>query len=118
MAKYYNAEEVDATFEKLEDDYGGTSFIAGIYTAHNCIRKVPIVNVAPAVHAHWIDKEEVYGSIVYRFRVCSNCYTKYDTTVMATCCAFIPSDAFGVEDGKFPKCPVCGAQMDEEVSKR
>lgn len=84
-------------------------------TLRDLVDEAPTADGTPVVHAHWTDKEEVYGSLVYRFQVCSNCHTKYDTTTMATCCAFIPSDAFGAEDGKFPKCPVCGAWMDEEV---
>ena len=83
------------------------------------IDKIPTADVAPVVHAHWIDKEEnIYGFPPNILRVCSNCDTEYESTFMAACCAFIPSDAFGAgDDTKFPKCPCCGARMDEEEEK-
>ena len=87
MPKYYNADEVDATFEKLEDDYGGTSFIAGIYTAHNSIRYLPTADVEPVVHAYWMF---VNGHLAPMFR-CSNCRNiAFNSTY----------------------CPYCGAKMD------
>lgn len=79
----------------------------------------PEADVAPVLHAHWIDKEEkICGYIPNILRVCSNCDTEYESTFMAACCAFIPSDAFGAgDDTKFPKCPCCGAKMDEETKQ-
>lgn len=104
MPKYYNADEVDAVLEKLEDDYGGTSFIAGIYTAHNCIRKVPTADVAPVVHAHWerLDfpkrKRDYYR--------CTNC-------------GRVRSRDYDDEQPISEMLPFCncGAKMDEEVKQ-
>ena len=85
--------------------------------AADCLDGIRTADVEPIRHAHWIDKEEnIYGLSPNILRVCSNCDTEYESTFMAACCAFIPSDAFGAgDDTKFPKCPCCGAKMDEEV---
>lgn len=111
MSRYIDA-------EKIEFQYLPLAILPDMFATRLQINNIPTADVAPVVHAHWIDKEEAYGSLVYEFRVCSNCYTKYDTVVMATCCAFIPSDTDEAKDGKFPKCPVCGAKMDKEMDKQ
>lgn len=93
MPKCYDATEVDAAFEKLEDDYGGTSFIAGIYTAHSTIRKIKTADVAPVVHAHW---ETIYNDCGhYGFVKCSACGDEYGSLT-------------------YRYCPNCGAKMDEK----
>ena len=97
MSKYYNSDEVDSALEKLEDAYSGTSFIAGIYTAHNRVREIPAADVAPVVHAHWIRHEraeEVEGIFISNYE-CSHCHEWF-------------RDNRG-------RCGECGAKMDEDM---
>ena len=116
MSRYIEADNIRPVLVTIYN--AATSRIAR-KTIEKCdyeFSMIPTADVAPVVHAHWIDKEEeIYGSIPNILRVCSNCDTESDSIFMAACCAFIPSDAFGAgDDTKFPKCPVCGAKMDED----
>ena len=123
---YIDAEKMQSLLEEEIEECGnptaednpiayGTTL--GLKMALSYAKTLPTADVAPIIHAHWIDKEEnIYGLSPNILRVCSNCDTEYESTFMAACCAFIPSDAFGAgDDTKFPKCPCCGAKMDEEV---
>ena len=56
------------------------------------LANVPAVEAEPVVHAHWICDCEPY-------HICSNCRHK-----------------FSLFD-RVPRCPNCGAHMDEEVSR-
>jgi hypothetical protein len=60
-----------------------------IYAA---LENAPAVEAEPVVHAHWICDCEPY-------HICSNCHHK-----------------FSLFD-RVPRCPNCGAHMDEEVAE-
>lgn len=60
-------------------------------TAIREIQRMPSVEAEPVVHAHWIEHEDELGSS----DECSACHIE-------TC-------------GKSPRCPHCGAHMDEEL---
>lgn len=86
----------DDAREKIGYLYGVTKFI-------KMINEMPTIEAKPVVHAHFIehmefDYEGGYSGSSYS---CSNCneVNYYDD----------------IKDFKY--CPVCGAQMDEEVPK-
>ncbi len=67
------------------------------------IHHVPLADVAPVVHGHWI--REYHENNVYSIHfVCSNCKTCMETTRYERKCSL-----------KF--CPECGAKMDESEVK-
>ena len=72
---------------------GNSQFILGVKSALEIIHDMPTEDVAPIIHAHWIDRN---GNVVYPDSVryeCSNCKGHgYETDY----------------------CPHCGARMDEE----
>ena len=100
MSRYIDSyivkNEVDATFEKLVDDYAGTSFIAGIYTAMSNINAIPAADVEPVIHAHWIVFIDEQGN---RHMKCSNCGQYWSMAQNAK---------------TFKRCFACGAKMDEQ----
>ena len=94
MSKYYDANEVEAVLEELEVLYDGTSFFTGICMAHNSIRKVPTVDVAPIVHGHWIYMDTYRTISRYKCSECERIVTQKENS-----------------------CPRCFARMDKEVKE-
>ena len=99
MPRYYDANEVNYTFEKLVDDYAVTSFISGICTAMGSIEKIPTVDAEPVIHAHWVVFKDEQGNWHMK---CSNCGQYWS----------MPQNA-----KTFKRCFSCGAKMDEEEDK-
>jgi hypothetical protein len=66
---------------------------------HTLIDAQPTIDVAPSVHAHWIQKKS-YDDKSYDFE-CSNCHRILQCGIFE----------------KTPFCLWCGAKMDERVSK-
>ena len=99
MARYVNADKLLEYLEKeAESEDVKYSFIgAGVQATINEIKKFPLEDVKPVVHAHW------YRNWV-DVPVCSNCKFGWDSQPEL--------------DGKplFKYCPDCGAKMDEEVN--
>lgn len=56
--------------------------------------------VAPVVHAHWIETEDLSGN---HYAECSNC------------CLLWWIDGESSQEAEMNYCPRCGAKMDEEV---
>lgn len=73
-------------------EHGNLHFINGIETVMEYAEYIPAVEAEPVVHAHWICDCEPY-------HICSNCRHK-----------------FSLFD-RVPRCPNCGAHMDEEVAE-
>ena len=61
----------------------------------------PEADVAPVVHAHWIDSPNIMECVV-----CSNCFSD---DLSAQVVAPPPAD--------YKFCPSCGAKMDEEMEE-
>lgn len=60
--------------------------------------ELPAADVAPVVHAHWIEKRGiVLRFCLYKWLECSNCQSRNGTMI------------------KFNYCHNCGAKMDEET---
>ena len=100
MPRYIDAEKID--FGKV---FGGESdFARDIRDAANfLISEVPTEDVAPVIHAHWIEKEQVekyatrFPTIYSMLLYCSNC-----------------GESNGRRISNY--CPRCGAKMDAEKS--
>lgn len=59
--------------------------------------------VAPVVHAHWIETEDLSGN---HYAECSNC------------CLLWWIDGESSQEAEMNYCPRCGAKMDEEEGQR
>lgn len=98
MSRYIDAEALDnrikAEWAKQEDD-------KGYGLAHFFVETQPTADVAPVVHAHWIDSPNIMECVV-----CSNCFSD---DLSAQVVAPPPAD--------YKFCPSCGAQMDEKVKQ-
>jgi hypothetical protein len=83
----------------------GATSATGLYRfgdIMDALENAPAVEAEPVVHAHWIKHtvagEDFFGSPVLKVWAC-NC------------------SACGLNGGEeFPRCPHCGAHMDEEVA--
>ena len=64
------------------------------------VREYPTEDVAPVVHAHWIETEDLSGD---HYAECSNC------------CLLWWIDSESSQEAEMNYCPRCGAKMDEEV---
>lgn len=90
MARYVDAEKelAEMKFAWYPQDVDTTNAI-GMY--ENFLKNAPSADVAPVIHAHWINVSQVRNE-------CSSCHN--------------------VHVGIYSKtlyCPYCGAKMDEEV---
>ena len=96
MALYIDVEPVvkQLTSVCVTDDSFGMGIQEGVNYAVRVLAKAPIVEAEPVVHAHWIYWWE---DGVKRCK-CPECLTSY-----------------GCLDT--PRCPNCGAHMDEEVAE-
>ena len=94
MAKYVDIEPIfkQLTAAVVTDDSVGMGIQMGLNRAMEILATAHIVEVEPVVHAHWICDCEPY-------HICSNCHHK-----------------FSLFD-RVPRCPNCGAHMDEEVAE-
>lgn len=114
MSRYIDAGALCAELEhKKELMERGNSFNT-ILIAHTIgivqeeVKKFPTADVAPVVHAHWIDKEVQIGIPKYHYIVCSECSSGYNIVYVHL-----------LDDGKlFNRCPKCGAKMDEETEEK
>ena len=60
----------------------------------------PTADVAPVIHAHWIEQEDVNLDTYY---TCSSCKEDFDLIAGTPC------------ENLYNYCPNCGAKMDETV---
>lgn len=95
MAEYIDREEAKFRFTTAFPQLG-ISVEKAVYQA---IDDVPPADVAPVVHAHWIDTEDA-GDMAQ----CSACNECYDCT----------EEMFGAFAMFYRYCPSCGAKMDEQ----
>lgn len=78
--------------DHYDKENGNEHFVYGVETVLEYAECLPRVEAEPVVHAYWIEHEDELGLSVK----CSACHIE---TV-----------------GESPRCPVCGAHMDEEVA--
>ena len=88
--------------DHCDQENGNPHFINGIETVMEYTEYIPAVEAEPVVHAHWIKHtvagEDFFGSPILKVWAC-NC------------------SACGMNGGEeTPRCPHCGAHMDEEVA--
>lgn len=76
--------------DHYDKEHGNEHFVYGVETVLEYAEYLPRVEAEPVVHAHWICDCEPY-------HICSNCRHK-----------------FSLFD-RVPRCPNCGAHMDEEL---
>ena len=69
-------------------------------TLVNLMQYAVIEDVAPVVHAHWIETEDLSGN---HYAECSNC------------CLLWWIDGESSQEAEMNYCPKCGAKMDEEA---
>lgn len=79
--------------DHCDKENGNEHFVYGVETVLEYAEYLPRVEAESVVHAHWIEHNDELGLSVE----CSACHIE-------TC-------------GKSPRCPVCGAHMDEEVTE-
>lgn len=68
--------------------------------AVNAVNNTPAEDVAPVIHAHWIETEDLSGD---HYAECSNC------------CLLWWIDGESSQEAEMNYCPRCGAKMDEEI---
>lgn len=105
MAKYI---ERDRLIEDLTElaKYQTGERQQGILGVIETIRIRKAADVEPVRHGHWVVKQTALGK---SYTICSNC--EYDFVVEIDG-HFSRLDLTGM-----PRCPECGAKMDEEVSE-
>ena len=74
------------------------------YSAKNLqsISDMPAADVAPVIHAHWIEQEDGNLDTYY---TCSSCKEDFDLIAGTPC------------ENLYNYCPNCGAKMDEKEDK-
>ena len=102
MARYIDAEKIELAWYVPDvgylTDYQKKHNELSTY-AQGVIDSAPTADVAPVIHAHWIEDCGDYK--------CSHCSTEFWDEMV-----FIVRTS----EHEFPNyCPVCGAKMDEEV---
>ena len=70
--------------------------------AADCIRYMDAADVAPVIHAHWIEQEDGNLDTYY---TCSSCKEDFDLIAGTPC------------ENLYNYCPSCGAKMDEKEDK-
>ncbi len=113
---------------EILNDIGGCgaepeSYTAGwdeaINAAYEAIQSEPAADVAPVVHAHWIEDSNEYYALCYS-RGQTPEQTEYLTESDVACSACLRK--FNVTDNSFTHecanyCPNCGAKMDGRGKK-
>ena len=66
------------------------------------ISDMPAADVAPVIHAHWIEQEDGNLDTYY---TCSSCKEDFDLIAGTPC------------ENLYNYCPSCGAKMDEKEDK-
>ena len=103
MDRYIDADKLLEYLEKeAEREDVKYSFIGlGVQATINEIKKFPLEDVAPVIHAHW---EYRYDTGIYQTEfLCSRCK------------GLIETYSCTVDEVEYEYCPHCGAKMDEEV---
>lgn len=109
MSRFIDADKVEKYFDDcIEDIHYFDSADEAEMRFLEAIDEVPTEDVAPVIHAHWIDKSVWdLGRHLGQWRVeCSNCHFTKDWK------------PFSRGNGKGDKyCDECGALMDKEIKK-
>ena len=87
--RYIDANKIN--WQQVEYEYGKRNNT--IIACEIAVDETPEVDVAPVVHAHWIEKEDCSVVTDIPWSMCSAC---------------------GSYSLKLPYCAFCGAKMDEE----
>ena len=100
MARYVNADKLLEYLEKeAESEDVKYSFIgAGVQATINEIKKFPLEDVKPVIHAHW-ETTKLTSKWIF---VCSHCHDGW-------------YERYEDDNIIWKYCPDCGAKMDEEV---
>lgn len=102
MAEYIDR---DLTVQKIvnigNENYEGKYPNIGMVHAAQIVKSMPSADVAPVIHAKWIERETEKGTKQY---ICSNCYDYHE----------FRSDRTNLHSvrGNFLYCRKCGAKMD------
>lgn len=87
-------------YNESKDKCGLIESMASVKYTERCTCYEPVKNVAPVVHAHWIETEDLSGD---HYVECSNCCLHW----------WISGESS--KEAEMNYCPRCGARMDEEV---
>lgn len=104
MARYIDADKLLEYLEKeAESEDVKYSFIgAGVQATINEIKKFPLEDAKPVIHAHWLTSMEKFEKNWFAMDRCSNCSWLKPILVEGA-------------EISFNYCPNCGAKIDEEV---
>lgn len=105
MAKYINADELLQELDSYKFEGNLTDTV--ILAVKAFVSALPVANVRPVVHAHWINTgyENSTGNI-YRCSYCEKIYNPEKKAVEQT-----------RQSEKPQFCPACGAIMDENKTE-
>lgn len=103
MARWIDAELLAKSYLDVakEEHLTGLIFISPEDVANTILRlSEEFENVAPVVHAHWIETEDLAGN---HYIECSHCHWDFWL------------EGENAKQAELFHCPRCGAKMDEEV---
>lgn len=96
MPRYVDLDKVPQITALLDMEDG---LLVSIGDVRKALRLAQVEDVAPVVHAQWIEQENIYEASQY---ICSNCKSE------------VVDEYETIRNGEIKYCPCCGAKMDLE----